>query len=81
MPRVYNQNGDHYHFEGAWTCMWCGEIAVFIWDEEGSEFETPITMLCDRCGGGTFMERDKRVPHWPLGEPVRPDTGKVREGW
>ncbi len=49
----------HDHVQGAWTCMWCGHICVFLWDDEGADFRSAITMLCEYCGGGTFMERNK----------------------
>lgn len=47
-----------------WTCMWCGGINVYMWDEPGfaentSEWSGNIFMRCEHadCGRETKMGR------------------------
>ena len=57
--KTTDYNGGHEHDRGAWTCMWCGAINVFVWDDD--QLVDPITMMCDECGGGTFMEKNEAL--------------------
>ena len=58
----------HEHFEGVWTCLWCGQINVFMWEDGDTIVGSSITMLCNYCGGGTFMEQNKLdLPKRPVG--------------
>ena len=53
----------HEHI--VWTCMWCGQMNAFLWDEPGFAYiafvgdKGTIFMQCEFCKHETKMERAK----------------------
>jgi hypothetical protein len=53
-----------------WTCLWCGFINAWNWEDSEFQGSGEISMYCDNCAGVTFMKAkqwDAAINDYPYG--------------